>query len=178
MENGAPGVPSPNDLPGKNYLPSFDEWGLRPDGLVGSHENPASVVPLFVAGAELVPNVGAGGRVPPEAGSTSADVRTPPGAPEASSSGSLDSGPPVAEAMQHAAPEAETLEASGGRGETAANYSPQPGTPKVVPPSTSPATPRTGRHVQRFGRLCVDFEELRKRNGSPSGSGIFGPLKQ
>ena len=159
-------------------MPPFDEWGLRPDGLVGSRENPASVVPLFVAGAELVPNVGGGGRAPPEAGGTSADVRTPPGAPGASSSGSRDSGTSVAETMQHAAPEAETPEASGSRGETAPDCSPQPGTPEVVLSSTSPATPRTGRHVQRFGRLCMDFEELRKRKGSPSGSGIFGPLKR
>ena len=39
-------------------MPSFDEWGLRPDGLVGSRENPVNVVPFFVAGAELVPNAG------------------------------------------------------------------------------------------------------------------------
>ena len=63
------------ELPGKNCLlyrcknkaefagsmPPFDEWGLRPNGLVGSRENPVSVVPLFIAGAELVPNVGARG---------------------------------------------------------------------------------------------------------------------
>ena len=107
------GVSSLDDLPRKNCLlyrrknkaeftrsmPPFDEWGLRPDGLVGSHENPVSAVPLFVAGAELVPNVGAGGRAPLEAGGTSADVRTPPGAPGASSSGSHDSGTSVAETM-------------------------------------------------------------------------------
>ena len=43
------GVPSPDDMPGKSYvlyccsnkvefverIPSFDEWGLRPVGLVG-----------------------------------------------------------------------------------------------------------------------------------------------
>ena len=69
------GVPLSDDLPGKNCLlyrcknkaefagsmPPFDEWGLRPDGLVGSRENPVSVVPLFFAGAELVSNVGVGG---------------------------------------------------------------------------------------------------------------------
>ena len=66
------GVLSPDDLPGKNCLlyrcknkaefaggmPPFDEWGLRPDGPVGSRENPASMVPLFVAGAEPIPVCG------------------------------------------------------------------------------------------------------------------------
>ena len=80
--------------------------------------------------------------------------------------------------MQHVAPEAETTEASGGFGETAPDCSPQQGTTKVVLPSNSPASPRTGRHVQRFGQLCMDFEELRKRKGSPSSSDIFGPLKR
>jgi len=80
--------------------------------------------------------------------------------------------------MQHVAPEAEALEASGGRNETAPDCSLQPGTVEVVLSSTSPAAPRAGRHVQRFGRLCVDFEELRERKGSPSGSGIFGPFKR
>ena len=50
--------------------------------------------------------------------------------------------------------------------------------PEDILPSSSSAPPRTGRHVQRFGRLCVDFEELRKRKGSPNGSNIFGPLKR
>ena len=43
--------------------------------------------------------------------------------------------------------------------------------------TASPVAPRVGHHVQRFGRLCVDFEELHKRKGSPS-SGTFGPLKR
>lgn len=89
-----------------------------------------------------------------------------------------DPGSLVAEVMQHAAPEAGTPEASRGHGETAPGYSAQPGTPEVVLLSTSPTTPRTARHVQCFGQLCVDFEELCKRKGSPSGSGTFGPLKQ
>ena len=101
-----------------------------------------------------------------------------PGAPGASSSGTRDPVTLVAEAMQHVAPEAETPDALGGRGETAPDCSPQPGTPEVVLSSTSLAAPRTGRHVQRFGRLCMDFEELRKRKGSPSRSGILGPLKR
>ena len=69
------GVPSPDNMPGKScllyrctnkvefvvHMPSFDEWGLRPDGLVGPRENPVDVVPFFAAGAELAPSVDAGG---------------------------------------------------------------------------------------------------------------------
>ena len=68
-----------------NQMPIFDEWGPHPAGIQGPRENPVCVLPLFVTGAELVPNVGAGGRAPPEVGGTSADVRTPPGAPGVSS---------------------------------------------------------------------------------------------
>ena len=71
------GVPLPDELPGKNcllyrcknkdeyaeILPSFDEWGLRPIGQVGPRENPVDVVPLFAAGAELVPVLVQGGEL-------------------------------------------------------------------------------------------------------------------
>ena len=80
--------------------------------------------------------------------------------------------------MQHATPEAKAPGASGGRGETVPGCSPQPGTPEDILASSSSAPLRAGRHVQRFGRLCVDFEEIRKRKGPPSGSNIFGPLKR
>ena len=83
----------------------------------------------------------------------------------------------VAEEMRHAAPEAEAPGASGGRNGEELGYSPQPGSPEAIPLGSSLAPPHTGHHVQRFGRLCVDFEELRKRKGSPSGSNIFGSLK-
>ena len=105
----------------------------------------------------------------------------PPRAPEASSSGTRDScpGAAVEGAMQPASPEAEAPEASVGRCEAKPDGSPQLGAPEAAPSSASPVAPRVGRHVQRFGRLCVDFEELRKRKGSLScGSGTFGPLKQ
>ena len=41
-------------------MPSFDEWGLRPVGLVGPRENPVIVVPFFTAGAGLSPGDDAG----------------------------------------------------------------------------------------------------------------------
>ena len=82
---------------------------------------------------------------------------------------------PVAEETRRAAPEAKALEASGVGGEAVPSCLPHPGTPKVVSPSSSP---RAGCHVQRYGRLCIDFVELRKRKGSPSGNNTFGPLKR
>nr|XP_020150824.1 actin cytoskeleton-regulatory complex protein PAN1-like [Aegilops tauschii subsp. strangulata] len=110
------GVPLPDDMLGKSCLlyrstnkaefvesmPSFDERGMRPDGLVGPRENPVNVVPFSVASAELAPDVDAGGRAPPEAGGMSAGVQMPPGAPGALSSGTRDSPPgkSVAETMQ------------------------------------------------------------------------------
>ena len=97
------------------------------------------------------------------------------------SPGARDSCPGVTAegATQSAAPEAEAPEASAGRREAEPDSSPQLGAPEVVSLGASPVSPRDGRHVQRFGRLRVDFEELRKRKGSPSGSsGAFGPLKR
>ena len=104
----------------------------------------------------------------------------PPRAPEASTSGTHDScpGSAVEGAKQPASPEAGAPEASASHYEAEPDSSPQLGAPEAAPSSASPVAPRVGRHVQRFGRLCVDFEELRKRKGSPSGSGIFGPLKR
>ena len=106
------GVPLPDDMPGKScmlyrcsnkeefleHMPCFDEWGLRPDGLVGPRENPVNVVPLFDVGAELTPSVDAGRRALSKAGGSSAEVLMLPGAPEASSSGTHDSSPGAAAA--------------------------------------------------------------------------------
>ena len=50
-----------NKMTFAEWMPSFDEWGLRPVGLVGPRENPIVVVPLLDAGVELAPGVGAGG---------------------------------------------------------------------------------------------------------------------
>ena len=81
--------------------------------------------------------------------------------------------------MQPASPEAGSPEASASHYEAEPDSSPQLGASEAAPPSTSPAAPHVGRHVQRFGWLYVDFEELRKRKGSPScGSGTFRPLKR
>ena len=184
----------PAEMPGKNCLlyrcknkdefaasmPSFDEWGLRPIGLVGPREYPVVVVPFFTANAELAPGESAGERAPTGAGGPSPEERMSNDDPGSSSSGACDPPPeaPIIEEAQHAAPEAKAPGASGGCGETMSGCLPQPGTSEGILPGSSPAPLRTGRHVQHFGCLSVDFGELRKRKGSPSGSNIFGPLKR
>ena len=123
----------------------------------------------------------AGGRAPLEADGAGAESLMLPRTPEASSSGTRDScpGAAVEGAMQPTNPEAEAPETSAGCCEVEPDSSHQLGAPEVVPSSASPVAPRVGRHVQRFGRLCVDFEELRKRKESPScSSGAFRPLKR
>ena len=188
------GVPLPDDMPRNSCplyccenkaafaasMPSFDKWGLHPIGLVGPRENPVVVVPFLAIGAGLAQGGGAGGRAATGAGGSSAEGHRPSGDPGVSSSGACDPPPEasVAEEMQQVAPESEAPGASGGCSERAQGCSPRSGSPKAIPLGSSSASLRTGCHVQRFGRLCVDFEELRKRKGSPSGSNIFGPLKR
>ena len=75
------GVSEPADLPGDGCLlyqcsnkaafvgqmPLFDESGLLPEGLEGTHENPVSVAPLLLDPAACAPSVEAGGRPSPAA---------------------------------------------------------------------------------------------------------------
>nr|XP_045089228.1 uncharacterized protein LOC120973986 [Aegilops tauschii subsp. strangulata] len=128
------GVPLQAEMPGKNCLlyrcknkdefaasmPSFDEWGLRPIGLVGPRENPIVVAPFFAAGAGLAPCEVAGERAPTGAGRSSPEEHMPNGDPGASSSGACDPPPetPIIEEVQHVAPKAKALGSSGGCGET------------------------------------------------------------
>ena len=162
-------------------MPHFDEMGLHPEDLEGPHENPVTVVPLLVAGAELAPRVDAGGQVLLEVRCAGAEVLTLPEAPEAPSSGTRGPRPGavVEGATQPAAPEAEVPEASASHREAEPDSSSQVGASEVVSLGASPVAPCAGRHVQRFGRLRVDFEALRNRKGSPSySSGTPRPLKQ
>ena len=71
------GIPLPDDMPRKSCLlyrcenkdefavsiPSFDEWGLCPIGLVGPRGNPVDVVPFLATGVELALGEGAGGEL-------------------------------------------------------------------------------------------------------------------
>ena len=82
-------------------------------------------------------------------------------------------------AAQSAAPEAEASEVSAGHHEAVPEGSPQPNTPKVVSSGASPTMPHASCRVQRFGRLRLDFDALRKRKGSPNcSSDAFRTLKQ
>nr|XP_020181403.1 wiskott-Aldrich syndrome protein homolog 1-like [Aegilops tauschii subsp. strangulata] len=148
--------------------PANIHWRAVSFGLEGPRENPVIVVALLVTGAELAPRVDVGGQAPPEAGGTGAQVSTPPVAPEAPSPGARDSHP-----------EAKVLEASAGHRGAEPDGSPPLGAPEVVSSGAAPVAPYAGRHAQRFGRLRVDIDALRKRKGSPSSrSGAFRPLKQ
>ena len=114
------GVPLPDEMPKKSCMlyrcenkvtfaanmPSFDEWGLRPIGLVGARENPVIVVPFFTAGAELAPGDGAGERAETCAGWSDVEEHMPSGDPGASSSGGSDAPPeaPIADEMSSEGP--------------------------------------------------------------------------
>ena len=67
-------------------MPSFEEWGLRPVGLVGPCENPVIVARLLTASTELAPRVVAGRQASLEARGTGVEVPPPPGAPGVPSS--------------------------------------------------------------------------------------------
>src|SRR4051812_18945994 len=120
-------------------MPPFDEWGPRPIGPEGPHENPVVVVPFLAPGAELAPSDGAGGRAKAEAGGSSAEEHVPSGDPRASSLGACHPPPKasVAEEMRHATPEAKAPGASGGRAEMVLDCLPQPGTPEDILPGPS-----------------------------------------
>ena len=87
-------------------MPSFDEWGLRPVGLVGPRKNPIIMVPFFAAGAGLAPGDGAGDQATTGAGGSGVEEHMSGGDPGASSSGACDPPPEasVAEERRHAAP--------------------------------------------------------------------------
>ena len=80
---------------------------------------------------------------------------------------------------QSVAPKVEAPEVLAGHHEAVPGGSPHPITPEAVSSVASPTVPRAGCRVQRFGRLRLDFDALRKRKGSPScSSDAFRPLKQ
>ena len=114
-----------------------------------------------------------------EPGGFSDEECAPSGDLGASSSAAHEPAPeaPVARTVQPVAPEAEAPEVPRGHSETVPDCSPQPTTPELAPWSVDSASSCSGRHVQRFGHLCVDYGEPRKRKRSPSGSTDFGVLK-
>ena len=170
----------PNRVELAGQMPSFDEWVLRPIGLVGPHENPVVAAPLLAASIELAPRVGAGRQASLEAGGAGVDVPTPLGVPEPSSSGTREARPEavVEGEMQPAAPEAGAPEALASQHKVEPDCSSRLGAPKVDCLGASPAAPHAGPHVQRLGRFHVDYAALRKRKESLSCSGgTIRPLK-
>lgn len=91
------GESKPADLPGNGCLlyqcsnkvafmgqmPLFDEWGLRPVGLKGPHENPILMAPLLPDPVVRAPSVGAGRCTPSAAAKGTSGDLAPQGAPEA-----------------------------------------------------------------------------------------------
>jgi hypothetical protein len=158
-------------------MPLFDEWGLRPKGLVGPRENPVLVVPIHAEPAAPTPDAGAGGCALPDA-PEAVDVElmsrsapevaapdAPMGAPEVTSSGAPMRGPDDA-----------ALEAPMGAPEVASS-----GAPMHVPDADAPEAPMGAPKVASSGfrPLRPNLEALRKRKWLPGCSADgFWPLKQ
>ena len=80
--------------------------------------------------------------------------------------------------MQLAAPEAVAPETSASQHEAEPDCSSQLGAPEVNHLGASLAAPHAGLHVQRLGRLRVDFTALRKgKESSSCNGGTIRPLK-
>ena len=153
-------------------MPCSDEWGLRPADLVGPRENPVVVASPPVTRVDLASGDGAGRQASPEAGGSGVETPMSRGALEASSSGACETCPEVVvdEGTQPAAPEAKTPEASGGHQEAGPGHSSQPGAPEAGRLGASSSMPRAGPHVESLGWFRIDFDALRKRKESSSGS--------
>ena len=91
-------------------MPYFDEWGLRPAGLMGPRENPVAVIALPVAPSGSISGDGAGRREPPGAEGADVEMLTPRGAPKVASPEARP-GAVVGEELRPTAPEAGAFEA-------------------------------------------------------------------
>ena len=157
-------------------MPSFDEWGLRPAGLRGPHENPVVVVDLPVARDGPSSSGGAGRQGPPGAEGATTGMMTPCGTPEAAAP---EACPVAVEGVEPrpAAPVLEALEApvtllgatSGG---VRQNGVPDAG--HFGASSSSQADPC----AELLGRFRVDFEALRKRREALGNDYPFRLLKR
>ena len=148
-------------------MPLFDEWGLRPVGLVGPRETPVIVAPFLTACTELAPGVGAGRQASLEAGDSSVMMPTPHGVPGASSFRACEAHPEavVDGGTQPAAPEAGAPKALVNLHEASTEVSTWSGTPEVASSGVAPSTLGFGDRAQGFGRLRPNFMALHKRRG-------------
>lgn len=142
-------------------MPSFDEWGLRPVGLMGPRENPVVVVVLPIAHSGPASGNGAGRREPSGAEGSDVEILTPRGAPKASSSG-VHPGVVEDEESRLETPEARTPEARTDLQGAAPCGASQSGALGASHPDV-PSMPRDGPRVRGLGRFLIDFEALRKR---------------
>ena len=134
-------------------MPRFDEWGLRPAGLVGPRENPIAAALPSVARVGLASGVVAGRQASTGAGGPDVEVLMSRGVPEASSSRAYGAPLKVVadKGARPAAPVAEAPVASAGHQEVAPVRSSQTGALDVGRPDASAPMPRAGPHVASLG---------------------------
>ena len=143
------------------WMPSFDEWGLRPTGLRGPRENPVVVVALPVAHDGPSSSGGAGRQRASGAEGATVGTMTPRGTPEAAAP---EARPAAAEGIEPrpAAPVAEAPEAPAtllGAASGGVSLGDAPDAGHIGASSSSRADPC----AELLGRFRVDFEALRKR---------------
>ena len=144
-----------------NQMPVFDEWGPRPIGLQGPHENPVTVAALSVGRGDSSSSGGVGRHEPPEAEGAPAKVTAPGSAhegatPEARAAVAKGSELPPA-APTAGAPEALATLLGEATGNAPQEDAPDAG--RLDASSSSQVDPC----AQLLGRFRVDFEALRKR---------------
>ena len=142
-------------------MPSFDEWGLHPAGLMGPRENPVVVVALSVARNGPSLSGGAGRQGPPEAEGATVGTMAPCRTPEAAAP---ETRPMAAEGTEQrpaapvaGAPEAPATLHGAASGGVCQGDAPDAG--HIGASSLSQADPCT----ELLGRFHVDFEALQKR---------------
>ena len=149
-------------------MPSFDEWGLRPVGLMGPRENPVAVVSLPVAHDGPASGDGAGRREPPGAEGYDVEMLMPHGAPKVSSS-EAHLVVVAGEESRPATLEARTPEGPADLQEAILDRLSQSGALGASHPNAS-STPCAGPRIEGLGQFRVDFEALRKRKEASSGN--------
>ena len=150
-----------------NQMPGFDEWGLRPAGLMGPSENPVVVTALPVGQGGSSSSGGAGRHEAPEAEGAPGGVTAPGDAHEGAALGAhaveAEGGqqlPPAPAAEAPEAPAASLGEATG-----SAHQAGAPDADRLDASSSSQVDPC----AQLLGRFRMDFEALQKRREALGG---------
>ena len=148
-------------------MPSFDEWGLCPAGLMGSRENPVAVVALPVARGGPSSSGGAGRQGPPGAVGAAVGITAPRGTPEVAAP---EAGPAVTEGVElrSTASMVEAPEAPATLNGAASDGACQGDVPDAGHLGASSSL-QTDPCAVLLGRFRVDFEALRKRREALGG---------